>query len=434
MAVQRSMLQRITVVLSVLACVATTGCKKREAPTGPAPVNVDSPFDDSREELDTSRMRAAPEAWTELTHLALGELFACGVASEQVYCWGSGRFGELGRGEEELQRLLPAGPLEGLRPVLELSANRGFVCALERGGTVSCWGNNVHGQLGDGSTVNRFQPVRVKGVTTAVQVTTGYQHACALNRDGSIVCWGENEAGQLGREGGGMFPEPQRVHGVGHAKMLAAGRATTCALLTNGRVECWGANSDGALGRGVPPEVLEGSARPGFVEKLANARDISGYAEHFCAATEEGYAYCWGDKTMPSARALRLRERRIAANLPVEPLPEIGVIQRVEGIDNVENVAVGMGFSCARQESGHVYCWGANKYAQHGSGSQNDRKDPTPMAGVIGAKLLVAGARNTCVLARDGRMLCSGANRNGEIGNGGTATALTPTPVQRPPQ
>ena len=56
------------------------------------------------------------------------------------------------------------------------------------------------------------------------------------------------------------------------------------------------------------------------------------------------------------------------------------------------------------------------------------------MAGVIGAKLLVAGARNTCVLARDGRMLCSGANRNGEIGNGGTATALTPTPVQRPPQ
>lgn len=424
----------MNLILCLLGCLLIVGCKKRGVETGPPPVNVDSPFDDSREDLGTSRVHAAPEAWKELSRVALGELFTCGVASDEVFCWGSGRFGELGLGEENVQSLIPAGPLQGLGPVAEISANRGFACALERAGSVACWGNNVHGQLGDGSTENRFAPVRVKGISSAIQVTTGYQHACALNRDGSVVCWGENEEGQLGREGGGMFPEPHRVQGLGHTKMIAAGRATTCALLTSGRVECWGSNSFGALGRGTPPEVLESASRPGAVQTIANARDISGYAEHFCAASEDGHAYCWGGKTMPSTRALRLRERRIAANLPVEPLPEIGGVDLIEGIDKVENVAVGMGFSCARQESGHVYCWGGNKYAQHGSGSQNDRKDPTPMAGVIGATQLVAGARNTCVLARDGRMLCSGANRNGEIGNGGTATALTPTPVQRPPQ
>lgn len=407
-------------------------CGRRTEDAAPPPVNVESPFDDSREELATARVQAAPEAWTELQTVAIGELFACGVAGGEVYCWGSGRFGELGLGEEATQSLVPAGPLQHLGKVTEIRANRGYACALEQSGTVACWGNNVHGQLGDGTTENRFEPVRVAGVSGAVHIATGYQHACAVLRDGSVVCWGENADGQLGREGGGMFPNAQRVPGLSHVVQVAAGRTSTCARLSGGRVECWGTNTYGELGRGVPPEVLPASARPAAVQIVQNARDLSGFADHYCAATEDGQALCWGGKSMPPTRALRQRERRIAANLPVEPLPDIGAVDTIDGIDKVENVSVGMGFSCARQQTGHVYCWGGNTYAQHGSGSQNDRDYPTPMAGVIGAKLVVAGARNSCVLARDDRMLCAGANRHGEIGNGGTATALTPTPVLRP--
>lgn len=423
--------------VSFWACVfflttLCTGCTKKEEERAPAPVNVDSPFEDSREKLGTSRVQSAPEPWTELEVVGLGELFACGLSRGEVYCWGSGRFGELGLGEEHTQSLVAAGPLEGMGQIVDLSANRGVVCALEASGSVYCWGNNVHGQLGDGSTENRYQPVRAEGLSSAVQVAAGYQHTCAVLRDGTVACWGENADGQLGREGGGRYLQPQRVSGVVGAKKVAAGRATTCVLLSSGRIECWGSNTYGELGRGIPPETLASSSRPVAIQKVTDAMDIAGYADHFCAASSNGHAYCWGGKTMPSARALRQRDRRIAANLPVEDLPNIGGVDHIEGIDNVVAVAAGMGFSCARQETGHVYCWGANRYAQHGSGSQNDRKDPTPMAGVIGAKDLVAGARNTCVLARDDRMLCSGANRNGEIGNGGTATALTPTPVLKP--
>jgi alpha-tubulin suppressor-like RCC1 family protein len=47
--------------------------------------------------------------------------------------------------------------------VLELSAGGEHTCAL-RSGTVSCWGNNLFGRLGDGTTTNRLTPTPVMGL------------------------------------------------------------------------------------------------------------------------------------------------------------------------------------------------------------------------------------------------------------------------------
>lgn len=425
---------RFAWVLLLFALASVAGCKRKAPVLAPLPENEASPFDQQRRDLDTARVRAAPEAWDELSEVGLGELFACGIADGQVYCWGAGRFGELGIGtsDEPIQRAIPTGPLKNLGHVEQLSANRGFICARERGGLVSCWGNNVHGQLGDGGTSNHYEPVRVQGISDAIWIAAGYQHTCAVHRDGGVSCWGENADGQVGRDGGGMVLKPSRVSGVYGASRVAAGRASSCALFTGGRVECWGSNSFGELGRGVPPEALASAWSPSAVTSIVGAKDLAGYADHFCVVDGDDGVRCWGGKTMPPARVLRTRERRIAANLPVEPLPDIGGVDVIEGAVGAAEVAVGIGYSCMRQHSGHVYCWGENTYAQQGNGSQNFRKDPSPMAAIIGAQRLFAGARTTCVLARDKRMLCSGANRSGEIGNGGTSTALTPTPVLRP--
>lgn len=424
----------VAALTGVLVLAAATGCSKKKVERAPLPENEASPFEAARDHLDTTRVRTAPEAWSALTEVALGELFACGIADGNVYCWGAGRFGELGIGtsDEPIQSSVPTGPLKNLGPVEQLSANRGFVCARERSGHVSCWGNNVHGQLGTGGTDNHYEPVRVQGISDAVAIAAGYQHTCAIHRDGGVSCWGENAEGQVGKDGGGMILTPTRVSGVYGAVSVAAGRASSCALVSGGRIECWGSNAYGELGRGVPPESLPRSSNPSAVEGISGAKALAGYADHYCAVDANDRVRCWGGKTMPPARALRQRERRIAANLPVEPLPEIGRVDMIDGIEDVADVAVGIGYSCARQHSGHVYCWGENTYAQQGNGSQNFRKDPSPMAAVIGAQRLFAGARNTCVLSRDHRMICSGANRSGEIGNGGTSTALTPTPVLRP--
>ena len=411
-----------------------SGCSPKTEELAPAPVNEESPFETTREALEQTQVREAPRAWEGMSEVAMGELFACGLVDAKVYCWGSGRFGELGLGaaDDRTQAVVPQGPLEGLGEVRTIAANRGFVCAVENTGVASCWGNNVHGQLGDGTTDNRYTPVRVQGLTSSLSISPGYQHACAVHQDGGVSCWGENADGQLGRPGGGMHLRPERVSGLGSVLKVASGRATTCALALGGRVLCWGSNATGSLGRGVDDATLEGASTPGAVQGVQGATDVSGFSDYFCAIDGRKSVWCWGDERMPSARALAQRERQIEAGREVDPLPEIGTPKRIEGIEGAVELAVGPSYACARLESGHVYCWGDNQYAQLGSGSQGEHSDPTPMASVLVAERIFAGARNTCVRTADRLMLCSGANRNGEIGNGGTATALTPAAVMRP--
>jgi hypothetical protein len=68
------------------------------------------------------------------------------------------------------------------------------------GGSIDCWGSNLEGQLGNGTTTNSTTPVAVSGLTTATAFTAGLMHTCALfvGGGGGVDCWGDNQYGQLG--------------------------------------------------------------------------------------------------------------------------------------------------------------------------------------------------------------------------------------------
>jgi alpha-tubulin suppressor-like RCC1 family protein len=46
----------------------------------------------------------------------------------------------------------------------ELSAGQFYTCGLTVAGVAYCWGYNVYGELGDGTTTTRNVPVGVVGV------------------------------------------------------------------------------------------------------------------------------------------------------------------------------------------------------------------------------------------------------------------------------
>jgi hypothetical protein len=136
-------------------------------------------------------------------------------------------------------------------------------CAVTSAGAVKCWGSNFEGQLGDGTTTNRFVPVGVIGLTGGVRaVAAGRYHTCALLFAGGAKCWGRNDEGQIGDGTNDNRLTPADVQGVSSALAIAAGNFHAC-MATALAAQCWGLNSSGQLGdgtaesRNAPVDVMD---------------------------------------------------------------------------------------------------------------------------------------------------------------------------------
>lgn len=350
--------------------------------------------------------------------IAVGAGHVCVLTqSGAVKCWGDNGRGQLGDGTFT-NRYTPVDVIGLSSGVTDISAGTWHTCSLTNDGTVKCWGHNSQGQLGDGTSTNRYIPVDVSGLNSGGKgIATGFFHTCAVTQKGAVKCWGNNKYGQLGdgSNNRGNINTPVDVFGLSSGVItITAGDYHTCALTQSGAVKCWGYNPSGQLGDGTNKQ----SNIPVNVTGLSSGiKSISAGELHTCAVTQSGAAICWGNNLNGQLGD----GTNIYRNTPV----------RVFGLSSgIADIAAGKEHTCAITNNGAVKCWGNNGRGQLGDGRGSYRNAPVDVSGLSsGVTVIAAGSDRTCAITNSGAVKCWGSNNYVHLEYGPGSDRSTPGDV-----
>lgn len=209
-----------------------------------------------------------------------------------VWTWGSNLGGQLGLGNSSLIFQMTPVQVPWLSNVKAVSGGASNSIALQNNGTVWSWGDNTHGQVGDGTSVVRYSPVVVAGLPEVKAISTGMYHNMAVDANGNVWSWGGNFWGQLGDGTMQNRSRPVRVSGISEAVSdVSAGSDFNVVLAASGKVWSWGTNSKGQLGDGTTAQRLS----PILVSSLSEQNMISAGGGHGLSLGKNGGIWSWGN-------------------------------------------------------------------------------------------------------------------------------------------
>jgi len=306
-----------------------------------------------------------------------------------------------------------------------LSSGFGHTCAILDDGSVSCWGWNTNGQLGDGTTIDRSIPTQTYSLgtgITVVAISSGYGHTCTILDDGYVSCWGYNSHGQLGDGTTTLKNTPTQTSSLGNGRTaiaISSGKFHTCAILDDGTVSCWGGNWDGQLGDGTS---INSRSIPTQTSSLGTGRTavaISSGDYYTCAILDDATVSCWGSNEYGQLGDGTTTSRNTSTQTTT-----LGTGRTAVAISSGEFHA------CAILDDASVSCWGYNVNGQLGDGTTTNRNTPTQTSSLGTNRTAVAissGFGHTCAILDDVSVSCWGGNWDGRLGDGTTSQRTKPT-------
>ncbi|MBA3281733.1 MAG: fibronectin type III domain-containing protein, partial [Acidimicrobiia bacterium] len=212
-----------------------------------------------------------------------------------VWAWGYNNAGELGN-NTTVDSPVPV-QVPGLSGVVSISTSYRHNLAVKSDGTVWAWGYNSNGQLGNNSTVNSHVPIQVPNAFVLyagykmVAVSAGYLHSLTLRQDGTVSAFGLNNYGQLGNNSTIDSHSPVTATNVRSAVAISAGVAHNVVLRGDGAVWTFGYNGHGALGNNTTVNSSVAIVVPG----LTGVTAVSAHGGYDSMARKtNGSLWGWG--------------------------------------------------------------------------------------------------------------------------------------------
>jgi len=298
-----------------------------------------------------------------------------------------------------------------------LSVLRGgwlHTCAISTGGNGYCWGYQLNGRLGDGSTepVNQPSPAPVLGGLNFAAMASGTHHTCGFTAAGEAYCWGRGDSGQMGNGALSHQSEPVPVSGGLTFQSLGTGHSHSCGITGSGEAYCWGAGSLDQLGNGS----AEDQPAPVAVAGTHTFVSVDAGDAHTCGLTATGDAYCWGLGEMGQLGDGSMTEQ-------ATPVPVVGGLK-------FQALTLGGHHTCGLTPAGDAYCWGRGEMGQLGNGSIVGQATPTPVSGQLTFESLSTGGFHTCGLIALGQAYCWGWNSAGQVAQeSDRGNPMTPAPI-----
>lgn len=282
---------------------------------------------------------------------------------------------------------------------------------------------------------------RIKGwKLAALDIGAGLFHTCAHLSDDTARCWGDNLRGGLGigstsNVGDAAQNLPTKPV-VGFRQedepSIAIGKSfdeSLCAV-QNELVYCWGANTYTMGGIvNLEENILDDSNESVLPINMANRAVYVGQGDDFtCVLNKDKSVTCWGKNNHGQ---LGRNQSSDYGRQPFEyPLTSNTIAS------NAVELGVGHSHACVRYSSGDVACWGKNAEGQLGLGNKDDvGSDLRPFTGqttISDAKRLFVGHSHNCIINTNDRVQCWGSGVTGALGYG-NSDSVGDDPNEMPP-
>ena len=343
----------------------------------------------------------------EVIQVVAGGRHSAAVTKDgDLYMWGSNECGQLGVYSNADSKIpIKVNNSSSTLPeksVKYVALGDRHSAAITKDGSLYMWGYNLLGQLGDGTTTNKYIPVKV--MDNVVSVSLGEYHSAAITKDGSLYTWGSNLSGELGDGTTDKRTKPQRI--MNNISSVELGREHSAAITLDNHLYVWGygGNSTGCsyIGNGSYSNFNSP------VNIMGNVISVDLGGSHSAAITKDGSLYMWGSKICDGTTSSKSRPQRVASN--------------------VQSVKLGYIHTTVISKDGGLYTWGYNNYGQLGNGTTTNSSNPIKIMNDVVS--CAGGGSHTIALKKDGTVYTWGNNNCGQLGDGTTTDRTSPVAIQ----